>query len=373
MTEPIVIAHLIATNFYGGPEKQILTHAAHLNPAEYQFVLISFVENGQQNEILQKASKQGVKSFELPSKHALDFRTVLKLRKILQQQNVHLLCSHGYKANIIGRLSSWWCRIPQIAVSRGWTAENRKIRAYESLDKIFLKLDDHIVAVSHGQKKKILDLGLSSESISVIHNAIEIETEKQFVSQIRSELSVPDGAILVASAGRLSPEKNYAAMIEVAQKLCPGREDLYFVIFGEGFLRSDLEASIKDLGLEKRFLLPGFRKDLPSIFPEIDVFMLPSFTEGLPNVVLEAYAAKKPVIATMVGGTPEVVLDGVSGFLVDPLATEKMAHHLMSLVRDQDLRRRMGQAGYDFVRASFDFQDQTTSYQNLYKELRGGQ
>ena len=184
-------------------------------------------------------------------------------------------------------------------------------------------------------------------------------------------MGLPEDALIVASAGRLSPEKNYAAMIEAASETAFHDSGIYFIIFGEGFLRSELEKKIRDAGLTERFLLPGFRKDLQSVLHEIDIFILTSFTEGLPNVVLEAFAACKPVVATRVGGTPEVVQDDVCGFLTGPDEVSVMARHILDLAKDEKLRLQMGKAGYEYVQEHFSFESQTYEYENIYSKIKG--
>ena len=242
-----------------------------------------------------------------------------------------------------------------------------KIRFYERLDKIFLHLSDHVVAVSDGQREKIKKLGVGSGKISVIHNGINLEEIPQVSAEtLRSALGLPDDAVIVASAGRLSPEKNQSGMIEAARQVVSQNPKAYFIIFGEGFLRSDMERQIAEAGLHGRFLLPGFRSDLQAVLHEIDIFMLPSFTEGLPNVVLEAFAVRKPVVATAVGGTPEVVIHGVSGFLTNPEEIDKMAEYIHQLVNDPALRDNMGASGYRHIEEKFGFEQQTRKYEELY-------
>lgn len=366
----MTIAHLIATNFYGGPEKQILSHALRLSKDNFHFILISFIEYGQQNELLEIARSQGVKVVELHTGNPFNPLTIKQVANALKQHSVDLLCVHGYKSNVIGRLASWMVGIPQISISRGWTAENPRIRIYEKLDRIFLRFSNHIVAVSHGQKEKILKSGVKMDRISVIHNAINLEgLINETGNSLRSELGLPEDALIIASAGRLSPEKNYTTMIEVARQVCKQCPNAYFIVFGEGFLRPELERAVSEASLKVRFLLPGFRKDLQAILPEIDIFMLPSFTEGLPNVALEAFAQKKPIVATAVGGTPEVVQHGISGFLTTPEEADLMASHLMALAADRTLREQMGNSGYAFINEHFGFSEQTSKYQNLYKNM----
>ncbi|HBG07893.1 MAG: group 1 glycosyl transferase [Geobacteraceae bacterium GWC2_58_44] len=370
MTGPVTIAHLIATNFYGGPEKQILNHAIRLDKERFRFVLITFVEKGEPNQLEEMARSNGVEVVQVHVQNPFDPVTIWRILAILRRLDVELICAHGYKSNVIGRLASWLGGVPQIAISRGWTAENRRIRFYEKLDKFFLRLADCVVAVSHGQREKIVALGVPSVKVAVIHNAIDlVGIPAPGLRGLRRELGLPDDAIVITSAGRLSPEKNYAAMIEASRELIKGNPRVYFVIFGEGFLRGELERKIESAGLSGRFLLPGFRSDLQQVMHEVDIFMLPSFTEGLPNVVLEAFAARKPVVATRVGGTPEVVQEGTSGFLTRPDQPELMASHLSALVADHGLREGMGHAGYAYIEEHFDFAAQTAAYERLYTDL----
>lgn len=367
------IMHLIASNFYGGPEKQIVTHLKRLEKSNLAASLTSFIE-GQENEILAVAEREQVRHHGIPMRGPLDFRALVKLFRLLVNDETDLVCAHGYKANVLGRIATWILRKPLVLVSRGWTAENARIRFYEKLDKMFLRFADHIVAVSAGQMDKILKLGVAAEKVSVIHNAIDLDAipAPHDDSRLRRDLGIAPNTILVASAGRLSPEKNQLGMIKVAGMVRHQCPDVAFVILGEGFVRAELEQHIQDLGLEDCFFLPGFRKDLQQVLHEIDIFMLPSFTEGLPNVVLEAFAVKKPVVASRVGGTPEVVQHGISGFMAEPNETAVMADYLVQLCRNEALRKSMGEAGYINAHRNFDFSQQTLSYEDLYCKVLAG-
>ena len=370
MPERITVLHLRISNFIGGPEKQILEHMVRLNKEKFRPLLCCFRDNGIDDPLQKEAEALGIPCRIINTNSAFDLKTISQLVRILREEKVNLICSHGYKPNMIGRLASWQCGVAAVAVSRGWTAESTRIRLYEKLDKIFLRLSDHVVAVSHGQREKILALGVKREKVSVIHNAINLdEIPAAGPRLLREQLGLPADAMIVASAGRLSPEKNYGAMVQAAAEVVTHNQQAYFVIFGEGFLRLELEQAIAAAGLTGRFLLPGFRTDLQAVLHEIDIFMLPSFTEGLPNVVLEAFAVGKPVVATRVGGTPEVVQDGVSGFLTAPDQANLMAQHLLQLLNNPSLRQTMGNAGHKHVREHFSFESQTEEYEALYRRV----
>lgn len=370
MHEPVTVLHLRISNFIGGPEKQILEHFKRLDPKRFRPLLCCFRENGQDDPLLERAAQLGITCRTINCTSAFDPMIISRLRRVLITDKIDILCTHGYKPNILGRIASLGTGVKAVAISRGWTGENSKIRLYEKLDKFFLRHASHIVAVSNGQRDKIVALGIKPGKVTVIHNAINLaEITEADGHLLRRELGLPDDATIVASAGRLSPEKNYAAMIEASQGLIKNNPKIFFAIFGEGFLRPELEAQITLTGLTGRFLLPGFRTDLQTVLHDIDIFMLPSFSEGLPNVVLEAFAARKPVVATRVGGTPEVVQDGISGFLTRPDEPALMAKHVLALADDPLLRRKMGTAGYNYVNNIFSFRQQTELYEKLYVSL----
>jgi glycosyltransferase involved in cell wall biosynthesis len=292
---------------------------------------------------------------------------------MLREEGTDILVAHGYKANVVGRLAAWLREIPLIVVSRGWTGENRKVRIFETLDKGFLRLSDHMVAVSNGQRNKILALGVPGDKVSVIHNAIELGNWSASSSgELRGEYGLPPDAKVVVSGGRLSPEKNYLGLIHAAVRVIREEPGVFFFVFGEGFLRKELEGAVREAGIEGRFRFPGFRKDFPAMIRDADLFVLPSFTEGLPNVVLEAFAQERAVIATSVGGTPEVVEHGRSGILLqDPSDPDAMAAAILDLLRDAELRRHMGTAGKDDVRRKFNYESQTAAYEKLYADVLG--
>lgn len=366
------LTHLIGTNFFGGPERQILTHALRIRDMGFEPQIVSFHENGRANGLLEMAKSQGLACRELKPRTPFNPVSVLDLSRELRDFGTKILVGHGYKANVVGRLASWCRGIPFMAVSRGWTAENPKIRFYETLDRSFLRFADAVVAVSEGQRQKILACGVRPDKVRVIHNAIDLATYPDPAEKsVRLELGIPQDAILVATAGRLSPEKNHLGLLKAARLVLAKMPDVYFVVFGEGFLRPELEMAVADAGIGNRFLLPGFRSDVRSLLYEIDIFTLPSQTEGLPNVVLEAFACRKPVVATKVGGTPEIVRHGDNGSLVPPNDMEELAASLTTLCASANIRRSMGEKGYQLVKEQFGYDQQNKLYLEIYNRING--
>lgn len=369
MNRPKRVAHLLASNFFGGPEKQLVEHAQRIAERNFEPQIISFMEGNEINQLLVQAQQRGITTRSLLASGPCDLSLIGKVLEILKFEKTDLLCVHGYKANVIGRIATWLAGVPLVAISRGWTGEDSKIRVYEWLDRKFLKFADHIVAVSAKQQEKITHFGIPIEKISVIHNCINVNGGPESVVSIRTELGLERDALLVVSAGRLSPEKNYSGMIDAARIVAGKNKNIYFAVFGEGVQRAELAGKIALAGLSNRFFLPGFRIDMQTLLWDIDIFVLPSFTEGLPNVILEAFAAGKPIVATAVGGTPEVVEDGISGFLTDPREPECMAKYILRLAEDPDLRKGMGTRGLENVKMNYTFEHQTDQYEKVYQRL----
>jgi glycosyltransferase involved in cell wall biosynthesis len=236
---------------------------------------------------------------------------------------------------------------------------------------MFLRLADAVVAVSEGQRQKVLACGVRPERVRVIHNAIDLNAYPgRAEKSIRAELGIPAGSVLVVTAGRLSPEKNHLGLVMAARQVLARRDDVHFVVCGEGFLREELEKAVCEAGIGHRFLLPGFRSDVRSFLHECDIFVLPSHTEGLPNAVLEAFACSKPVVATEVGGMPELVRDGLNGLLVPACDMNGLARCIQVLAEDKDLRGRMGQEGFRIVKEYYNYDTQAESYLELYCNIK---
>jgi glycosyltransferase involved in cell wall biosynthesis len=371
---PKKVMHLIATNFYGGPEKQIVEHLKRLNSGSYQGTLASFLEGGTPNETLEQAEMAGLRNFRILMSSRFDIRALWKLIQLLRHEKIELLCTHGYKSTVMG----WWAGrrvgIPVVSFSRGYTAENPKVAFYEWLDRRFLKRVNGIIFVSEGQRRRLDSFGISGRRSWVVRNAVAADSSRDPRSgnlrkEVLERLGIPNAVKMVVSAGRFSPEKGHQFLVEAIGMLQRGSNKTHFVFCGEGPCQKELEKRSRELGVSEICHFVGFRRDLKEIFQTMDFLVLPSLTEGLPNVVLEAFACVKPVIATEVGGVPEIVEDGVNGILVPPERSDLLAEALKNFLAAPEKRRIMGEAGYNKVRLAFSFESQTEKLESIYEEI----
>jgi glycosyltransferase involved in cell wall biosynthesis len=367
------VVHLTASPFYGGPERQMLGLALSL-PAQVRSTFLSFAERGLCRPFLEQARHRGFESVELRANTPRFRAAVQELTGHLRRLRADVLCCHGYKADLLGWLAARRVGVPAVAVSRGWTACTWRVRVYERLDRLSLHAMNAVVCVSEGQAAKVRRAGVAPGRVHVIRNAIHTERfrapDPAYRGRLRALFPRPV-RLVVGAAGRLSPEKGFGQLVEAAPPVLRQYPDAGFVLFGDGPLRQEIADRIEALGLGDRVILAGFCDDLDGFLPALDVLALPSFTEGLPNVVLEAFAARVPVVATAVGGTPEVVDDGVSGYLVPPGDPDALARRLQELLGDEGRRQQMGQRGYERVRAEFSFEAQARQYQHLFATVTG--
>jgi len=369
----ITLANLTSSRFVGGPERQMLALAGALSE-NYRTLFWSFREGGRCRELLTAAAKQGFDTYTLEYDTPRLMSAARELAAKLRAERVDLLICQGYKADLLGRMAAWQVGIPAVAVSRGWTAETLKVQVFESLDRRVLSWMDHVVSVSEGQAVKIRRwCGVREDRLSVIRNSVNAERFASPEPEGREELAQmfagQNVTKIVGAAGRLSPEKGFEILVQAAQTALKEDPTLGFVLFGEGVLRDALARQIQAAGLAGRFILGGFRKDLDTLMPHFDLFVLPSYTEGLPNVVLESLSAGVPVVATAVGGTPEVLDDGQSGFLVPSGDPAALSRRIVDAVSCGHARQAMGQFGRERVDREFTFAAQAEAYDRLFQRL----
>lgn len=366
------LVHLTSSTFFGGPERQMLGLAQAM-PRHVTTTFASFPEDGRSAAFLDEVRARGFAAAALRQDFPRVRAALRELTTFLRDARCDVLLCHGYKAHLLGRVAARRVGVSAVAVSRGWTGETRRVKLYEWLDRRHLRLMDHVVCVSEGQAAKVRRwCRVPAPRLSVIHNSARLAAFAARDPASRGRLLsffVPGVDRVVLAAGRLSPEKGFGVLVEAAATICTADPAAGVVIFGEGALRPELERRVAELGLSDRVVLPGFRTDLDSLIGAAEVVVLPSFTEGLPNVALEASAAGVPVVATAVGGTPEVVADGATGFLVPGGEPAALAAKVGELLRDTALRTRMGAAGRGRMRARFTFEAQAAAYLKLLHSL----
>jgi glycosyltransferase involved in cell wall biosynthesis len=365
------IVHLTASTMYGGPERQMLGLADALRDRA-RVSVISFHEGGRCRPFLSQARRLGLDAVELQSDTPYFFHVISEVASELDRLKADVVLCHGYKANILGRPAARRRGIPAVAVSRGWTAESWRVCFYEWLDRMHLRFMDRVIAVSQAQAEKVRACGVNDARINVIPNSIDPErfADPDPRYRTRMERYFRHGvSLVIGAAGRFSPEKGFDVLIQAAATVMEACPEVGFVLFGDGPEKANLQARISMLGLNGAVVMAGFRGDLDRYLPQLDLFVLSSHTEGMPNVVLEACAAGVPVVATAVGGTPEVIDDESSGWLVQPGDPAQLAQRILDAVECPERMRDVAFNGRQKVLEEFSFDAQADQYLELLETI----
>jgi glycosyltransferase involved in cell wall biosynthesis len=346
------VLHLIGSNLVGGPEKQILHHAQDMQDTQYQLSIGSFHDLKDRPEVLVAAEQRNIPTVCLPGGVRLGL--VHHLSQMLSERKGLLLCTHGFKANVVGYLAARRTGTPHVAFVRGFTAENRRVRFYEILERQALKRADHVVCVSESQAQQIAPMRGNRRAPIVVKNAMlpPYSREQGRPPITRNDLSIPKSAFVFGSVGRLSTEKGHRFMVSAFHKLCveaPVGAQLYLIIVGDGKEEQPLKLQATQLGIREQVHFAGFQGSPTEWMQMMDCLVQPSLTEGTPNTVLEALCLKLPVIASAVGGVPDLIVDGRNGLLVPAADVNQMAAAMKKMWLSADLRTQLAAGAEDLL------------------------
>ena len=346
------VLHLIGSNLVGGPEKQILHHAQDMQDTEYQLSIGSFHDLKDRPEVLVAAEQRNIPTLCLPGGLRLDL--VHHLSRMLAERKGSLLCTHGFKANVVGYLAARKTGTSHVAFVRGFTAENRRVKFYEILERQALKRADRVVCVSESQAQQIAPLRGHRRAPIVVKNAMlppySRQQDRPPIS--RDDLSIPRSAFVFGSVGRLSTEKGHRFMVSAFNKLCseaPVGAQLYLIVVGDGKEEQPLKLQATQLGIREQVHFAGFQGSPTEWMQMMDCLLQPSLTEGTPNTVLEALCLKLPVIASAVGGVPDLIVDGRNGLLVPAADVDQMAAAMKKMWLSPDLRSHLAAGAEDLL------------------------
>jgi len=360
------------TNFkIGGTERQVLNLARGLDPDVFELHIGCLGRSGdfltQAREFCSRLSEYKIRRLYGPSAHAAQFRFARRLRR----DRIQIVHSYGFYSNVFALPAARLAGVPVVLASIRDIGD--PLSARQRLVQRFVCCAAHcIVANAEAVRSRLVEQGYRREKIAVIRNGVVLPQRSAAHGRVRRELQVPPGAPLVGVISRLNPLKGIEYFLDAAARLSTQFGDARFVIVGDGIdppYRESLERRAGALGLAGRVIFTGFRLDMESVLAELDVSVLPSLSEGLSNVLLESMAAGIPVVATRVGGNPEVVQDGATGFLVPPRDSGALVDAVARLLDNRALAAAFGEAGRKRAEREFSVSRLVTETENLYRRL----
>jgi len=389
----VKVLRIIARLNIGGPAIHTILLTAGLNNAgshqqgaeglAFESTLVTGVEGKYEGNMLDLAAAKGVEPIIIPQlRRNIDpiggLIALFKLCRLMRREKPHIVHTHTATAGLLGRLAARLAGVPVILhtfhghVLRGYFGPLRS-KALVWMERFLARLSDCIVTVSEGQRRELAGYGIAPlEKITVVPLGFELEALLACEShrgELRRELGLAYENKLIGIVARLVPIKNHRLFLRAAKVVAEAMPQAGFLVVGDGELREELEAYARDLGLDGRVLFTGWRRDLPRLYADLDVVALTSINEGTPVSLIEAMAAGVPVVATGVGGVPDVVVDGETGHLVEAGDVKGMAEAIIELLRDPEKAREMGQEGREAVYPRFAVQTLMANVEGLYAEL----
>jgi len=304
-----------------------------------------------ENMFVRELRKEGYDCREVPEalRETGDYLRVARCYKLvwrqLKNRDFDLLHTNGYFADIVGIPVARINGLPSMSTCHGYISTTRNLRLYNAMDRLVLKFATRVLAVSEGIKQTLLDSGLSPSRVRVLVNAVDFPKSTGSAHTGRDAKRGSHGIsrddFVVGYAGRLSIEKGLIHLLAASAQLLRGGIPLRVLIIGDGPQRKELEKLSLELGLGDRVLFPGFQEDIAEWILCMDVFILPSLTEGTPMALLEAMACGVPAIASAVGGVPQVIEHGETGILVSPGRAEEIGNAVLALFADPAARQKL--------------------------------
>lgn len=363
---------MIAIDSYrvSGPAKGVLDFCeaarGHVDP----IVVLFQRGRGVPTDVQEECRRRGVPVEVVPERRRYDLSLLSRTLNLARSLRPALVQTHGYKADVVGLAVRERLGVPWVAFSHGPTYEGLKMRAYLAVDALIIRRADRVVAVSAARRAQLERTGCTPGRVVTIHNAVEMPGGAPAdAASVRRELGLPMDQPVVAVVGRLSPEKGQVYFVEAMAEIVRSVPGARGLIVGDGPDEGRLRARVAALGLQGVIHFTGYRRDMPRIYPAIDLLVLPSRSEGLPNAVLEAMSHGRPVIATRVGGLPEVIEDGVTGVLVPPGDPHALSQAVVTLLHAPARQTSMGLSAR--VRAERDFcvRSRAERILSMYREV----
>lgn len=338
--KPYKILHIIGGGEIGGAEQHVLTLLKALDRTRFTPHLICLAHG----PFAALARETNIPTRTHPMHFPLDLTPLPSLVRWARQEGIHLIHTHGSRANLLGRLGARWLGVPSITTVHSSLAHDYispwSARIAITLDRLTLPMTSGIITVSEYLAQEVAARG--GRNLGTIYNGqapLAYPDSSSHRHQFRVQWGIPDDALVLGTIGRLHPTKGHTAFIKTATQLRLKFPNLHLLLIGDGPLRQDLESELKQSTIPHT--LTGYLPQAYKALPAMDLFVLPSVSEGMGLVLLEAMQAGIPIVASAVGGIPEVVRAGKDGLLVPPGDVEGFSAACSKILDNPDLAKSL--------------------------------
>lgn len=365
--EKIRVAHVSASLHYGGKENGVVNLVNRLDPAVFENYIFTYVRGG---ALARRVDPTRCRVVELGDKLGGDYRLYFKLAREFRRYRIHIAHTHSWATVMEGIIGARLARVPIILHGEHGTMKT-ETKLHIQIQRALWHSTDQMLAVSNVLRENLQrQFNFPKEKIRVVANGVDLSrfALMRQGDEYKTRLGLPANALVFGAIGRVVPVKAYPTLLQAAKLLFNEIPTAHLVMVGDGPQLEALVQLAEEYQIASRVHFLGARKDVPEILQAFDVFVLSSESEGMSNTILEAMASARPVVATAVGGNPELVVDGETGLLVPPHDPPAMAAAIMKLLRDTELCRQMGWLGRQRVEEKFSLEVMVQNYANVYLE-----
>jgi glycosyltransferase involved in cell wall biosynthesis len=363
----IRVVEVLATGTNGGAQEHLYSLVTRMDPARYDVSVVSLSPGS----AVRKLQRAGVPVLVLDEPD--DAIAVGALAAHLAEVSADVLHNHMYRAELVGTRAALALaeigRPKPLVVS---TVHSSRVRSAEDREQL-RRLTPHIdrlIAVSRAIVRKLADEERDIVPVSLIYNGVDLQRydHQEPCCTLRDEYGMEPGSQLVGVVARLEPEKGHPTLLEAWPGVIRKVPDAYLLVVGEGSRREELEARARSLRIAHRVVFTGRRDDMPAVTAALDVAVLPSYREAQGLSVLEAMALSRPVVATNVGGIPEMITDGMTGLLVPPHDAAALTAAIVRLLTDHPYADLIARAGHDLVHERFCVERMVADVEAIYDQ-----
>ena len=343
-----------------------------IDPEKYElFCAYIYDKRYKEFPLYEQAKEKGIPAYRIMIGSPYSPLLIPKIRKLMRDLDIGIIHTHGYKSDIAGALAGIGKNVKKITTVHGFVETDEKLKIYNCLNLYAFRFFDQVITVNQPQKDYLIQYGVNGEKITVIHNGVDPEefSRDRVDSDIRKELGISYDAHVLLYLGRLSREKGAHNLVPAVKQIVKEFPDVVLLIAGTGPEKDNLEMNVHDERLGANICFLGYRKDNINLLGESDILILPSRTEGIPNSVLEAMSMELPVVATKVGGTPEIMDDGKEGFVVPPEKPAELANAVIKVLKNPLLAKKMGKSGRERVLRELSFSMRMRKIEDVYDQL----
>jgi len=368
----INILHLRDSPWVDGPGRTIIETAASIDKSRFHYVIGGFSSDGQtESPLIDAASQRGLHAITIKERRAFDINVFRQILEYVDKNNIHIIHTHEFRSDVIGLVCAKIKRVKVMITLHGWISNGISGKVKTVLDKSLLHFFDHIVVVSERMKNQVLSLRVPERKVSLLNNCIIADRyhKDPFDKGFKAELGFTQDTVLIGSIGRLSPEKGQDILIQAASEVLRRNNNARFIFVGVGPEQPKLASLSEKLGIADYIKFVGYHKDMQRIYNSLDLVVQSSYTEGLPNVLLEALLMEVPVVATDVGGTPEIIKEQETGILINPGAIDEMVEQINKYFDNSDYFQNMAKSGKLHVSDAFNFAQRTKKEEFIYQNM----